>query len=309
MKPDGVIEAGGLQSRRAPVDPVRSHAGGHEAHVCRVGQDHLAHHRVGNRLDRPHPHILNGGRFRRMRLVTRVELALLNLAIPGVTHRIRRDRVRPRDVRDEVLVLQPVLGHLERTGEIENLLTVLDRGHPPGGETLAVARAIDLIEDRHGRVARPDEIAVHRVAGPILDRLIGREKRLRDHMAAEDSRAPILGRRPPEKVHLNPFQRQAVGQLAGHRYVPPLEKVPRLSFQDDGRQERRLGKTPAVTPVPQTALLPLREKVAAGGGRMRGRAQSSASALRRDKSKLKGRATPHPTRCAGHLLPQGEKGG
>jgi NodT family efflux transporter outer membrane factor (OMF) lipoprotein len=53
-------------------------------------------------------------------------------------------------------------------------------------------------------------------------------------------------------------------------------------------------------------LLPLREKVDAEGGRMRGRDQPSTSGTTmnpRDAS------TPHPARSAGHLLPQGEKGG
>ena len=65
------------------------------------------------------------------------------------------------------------LGDLEGGGEVEDLLTVLDGGDAAGGEALAVAGAVDLVEDRHGRIARADEVGVQGVADAVLDRAVG----------------------------------------------------------------------------------------------------------------------------------------
>jgi hypothetical protein len=51
-------------------------------------------------------------------------------------------------------------------------------------------------------------------------------------------------------------------------------------------------------------LLPLREKVACGAGRMRGRTGLSGEALKLVGKRL---STPHPSAFGRHLLPQGEK--
>src|SRR6516164_308759 len=44
-----------------------------------------------------------------------------------------------------------------------NRLSVLDRDHAPRGEALAVADAVDLVDDRHLGVAGEQEIGVQRV--------------------------------------------------------------------------------------------------------------------------------------------------
>ena len=47
--------------------------------------------------------------------------------------------------------------------QVEDRLAVLDGDDAAGGERLAVADAVDLVEDRHGRVARAQEVGVQRV--------------------------------------------------------------------------------------------------------------------------------------------------
>ena len=78
------------------------------------------------------------------------------------------------------------LGNLETGRQIENLLAVLDGRHAPGGEGLAVARPLDLIEHRRLGIARADEIAVQGVAGQVRHGLVGGDQRLADHLAAEN---------------------------------------------------------------------------------------------------------------------------
>ena len=61
------------------------------------------------------------------------------------------------------LVLEALLGHLEAGLQVEDGLAVLDGDHTSGGEGAAVADAVDLVEDRHVRVAGAEEVGVQRV--------------------------------------------------------------------------------------------------------------------------------------------------
>ena len=72
-------------------------------------------------------------------------------------------------------VVHAGLVDLERARHVENLLAVLDRNDAPVGEALAVATAIDLVDDRRAEVAAPQEIRVQRVARPPLDGAVGRD--------------------------------------------------------------------------------------------------------------------------------------
>ena len=56
---------------------------------------------------------------------------------------------------------------------------------------------------------------MQRVADAVLDRLVGRQQRLGDHLAAVDALALLLvGRRAAEEVHLQPLQPERLGK--GH---------------------------------------------------------------------------------------------
>ena len=61
--------------------------------------------------------------------------------------------LRRRHIRHGELVIEAVLRGLERGGQIENLRAVLNRDHAAGGEVVAVARAIDLVDDGRIEVA------------------------------------------------------------------------------------------------------------------------------------------------------------
>ena len=111
-------------------------------------------------------------------------------------------------------------------GQVEDLLAVLDGDHPPRGEAAAVAGAVDLEDDRHGRVARADEVAVQRVADAVFHRLIGRQQRLADHLAPKDPPRRIVRRRPAEEVHFDPLQLERLGQVFGfHRRRLPAPQA------------------------------------------------------------------------------------
>jgi len=68
-----------------------------------------------------------------------------------------------RHVRHVDLVFAAGLVHLERCGEIEDRLTMLDRDDPANRKTLAVARAIDVVDDRRFDVAGTEKIRMQRV--------------------------------------------------------------------------------------------------------------------------------------------------
>ncbi len=67
-------------------------------------------------------------------------------------------------------------------------MSVLDGGDAACGEGAAVAQTVDLVDDRHRRIARPHEIAMQRVDVALaVNRALGRHQRLADHLAAEDA--------------------------------------------------------------------------------------------------------------------------
>ena len=84
-------------------------------------------------------------------------------------------------------------------------MAVLDRDHAAGGEALAVADAVDLVDDRHLRVAGEQEIGVQRMRRALrhaLDGAASRDQRLADDLAAEHALPAALRRAAAKEVYL-----------------------------------------------------------------------------------------------------------
>ena len=87
--------------------------------------------------------------------------------------------------------------------DIEKIaLAVLDGDDAPGGEALAVADAVDLVDDRHLGIAGQQEIGVQRMRQHALDGAGGRDQRLADHLAAEHALPADLRAAAAKQVHL-----------------------------------------------------------------------------------------------------------
>ena len=101
---------------------------------------------------------------------------------------------------------------------MEDLLAVLDRGHAAAGEAVAVAAAIDEVDDRRIEVAALQEVGVQRVrhlrASP---RCVGRAQRLAEHLAAEHLRGADVAARAAEQVILEPLELEQPEQLGEPR--------------------------------------------------------------------------------------------
>jgi hypothetical protein len=96
------------------------------------------------------------------------------------------------------------LGDVETGLQVEDRLAVLDGHHASGGEALAVADAVDLVQDGRGRVAGPQEVGVQRMHQPVaLDGAGGGHQRLARYLATEHPLAVLVGRAPAEQVHLD----------------------------------------------------------------------------------------------------------
>ena len=143
------------------------------------------------------------------------------LALVVAPHRLRHHRqhaladfgfarqlVGRGDVRHLGLMGEPGLVAVERHRHDEDRLAVLDRLHPPRGEALAVAHALDVVDDRDLGIAGEQEIGVQRVRRAFLDvdGAAGRDQRLADHLAAEHPLPGDLRRAPAEQVHLELFE-------------------------------------------------------------------------------------------------------
>ena len=162
-------------------------------------------------IDRPlalDPALHFGGRLVRERLHARVEIGE-RLGIGRVGHL--------------VLVLGPGLVLLERRLEMEDRAPALDRRDAARGEALAVARAIDLIEDGDPGIARAQEVGVEGVRRIPLDRASGGRERLAEHLPAEDALRAHLRAAAAKQVHLQLFEiedsQQRVERL-GHARLP-----------------------------------------------------------------------------------------
>ena len=177
------------EMRRLPEQAVRAQRRTQQAHVRGIGADHLVQALVvADRIARPepdavrglarafrrHPGIVGGQEFDR-HVPRQPALGQLRLVLQrfqgGAGVLGLAWHIAPAGtLRHLRLMLEAFLMRHERGGEVEDLLAVLDGDHAPGREAAAVARAVDLEDDRDGRVARPDEIAVQRVATSALRR-------------------------------------------------------------------------------------------------------------------------------------------
>ncbi|MGY4366733.1 hypothetical protein ACVW1A_002798 [Bradyrhizobium sp. LB1.3] len=135
-------------------------------------------------------------------------------------HLLRGQLFRRRHVGHLVLVVErALLLGMERHHDREDRVAVLDRGDAARRVALAVAQALDLVDDRDLRIARQDEIAVQRMRQPALHGAAGRNHRLSDHLAAEHPLPAGLGAVAAEQVHLELFEvedRNEVDQAFGH---------------------------------------------------------------------------------------------
>ncbi len=223
-----MVQAGRLHAFRPPCQAVHPQRGLHESHVGRIGQRGLLKlDRVADRSLGAQPDLLARRLGHRLEHVLGIGPAHLDRAALHVLDHRRRHvpvlgqglfhlgghRVRGRVCRHRRLVFKALLGHLEGGREVEDLLAVLDRHHPAGGEAAAVARAVDLVQHGDTHIARPDEVGVQAVANPVLDRLVGGHQRLGDDQAAEDPREAVVGRPAPEQVQLDWLKGQGLDEV------------------------------------------------------------------------------------------------
>ncbi len=118
-----------------------------------------------------------------------------------VGERLRRRHV----IGHRELVVETGLGIVEAGLQVEDRLAVLDRDDTSRGEAAAVADPVDLVHDRHERVARPEEVGVQRVDEPLrFDGACRRHQRLTGDLTAEHPLALLLRRRnAAEQVDLD----------------------------------------------------------------------------------------------------------
>ena len=104
-------------------------------------------------------------------------------------------------------MIETGLVDLEGSRQRKDRLAMLDRKHAPRIETRTIAQTVDLIEDRHGRIARQHEIGMQRMRETIaVDGPLRRHQRLADDLPAEDALPTDLRAVAAKQVHLNGFE-------------------------------------------------------------------------------------------------------
>jgi hypothetical protein len=89
---------------------------------------------------------------------------------------------------------------------VEHRLAPLYRRNPTGGKRLSVAYAVNLVQDRDARVARPKEIGVQGMDRPleastVAYRSSGGDERLRCDLATEHPQAVLRRAEASVQVH------------------------------------------------------------------------------------------------------------
>ena len=114
---------------------------------------------------------------------------------------LARQLLRLRHLGHGDLVLESVLGDMERGRHGEDRHAMLDRHHLAGGEAAAVAIAVDLVDDRDGGIAGADEVTMQRMGTARAGDGAGcRDQGLADDLAAKDALPADLGLTPRNRL-------------------------------------------------------------------------------------------------------------
>ena len=97
---------------------------------------------------------------------------------------------------------------------MENLLSVLDGDHPPTGETVAIATAIHLIDNRGVDITAAQKIAVQGMTGTRLHGQRRGHQGLTQHLPTEDLRITDVTTFAAKQVELEPLERQQANQVS-----------------------------------------------------------------------------------------------
>ena len=117
-------------------------------------------------------------------------------------------------------------------------MAVLDRHDAAGDKALAVADAVDLVDDRNARIAGPEEIGVQRMRLAIrLDGAGRGDQRLAEHLAAENALPTIFRAATAEEVVLERLQVEDAEQV----FDGGLPCRPR-EIRPSGRAVRNVGR-------------------------------------------------------------------
>ncbi len=124
----------------------------------------------------------------------------------------RREVLGRRDLGHGELVLEPLLGVVERRLEVEDGTPVLNGHHAPRREGAAVADAVHFVEDGHGGVAGAQEVRVQGVHPSVFDGSPSRHQRLAGDLTAEDALAFLVELGTPEDIDLNGLEVEQIDQ-------------------------------------------------------------------------------------------------
>ena len=124
-------------------------------------------------------------------------------------------------------------------------MAVLNRDDTPSGKALAVADAVDLIDDWDFGVAWEQKIGVQRVRRGLVrvfDSAAGGDQRLTDHLAAENTLPARLGRASAKQIDFERFkikEREEVVNGGGHRKLLGKNGAIGMSMVSDARAQTK----------------------------------------------------------------------
>ena len=125
---------------------------------------------------------------------------------------VRGHRLRRRRIGHPSLMVESILGGLERNRHVEDRLAVLLGNDPPRGERASVANPVDVIDHWYRGVAFAQKVAMQRMRDATLDGSARRYQRLRSDEAAEDSRPAVVGAESAKEIVIEQLEVEALEQ-------------------------------------------------------------------------------------------------
>jgi hypothetical protein len=115
-------------------------------------------------------------------------------------------------------MIETCLLHLEGGGHVEDLLAVLDGDHAAAREALAVAAAVDVIDDGRVAVAAPQKVGMQRVHHASVRHSGGRRPQgLAQHLAAKELWATDVLTTTAKEIYLERLELEHSQQLSDTR--------------------------------------------------------------------------------------------
>ena len=234
VEPHAVVQTRAHKRSVIPANVVGTQDGVEETHVAGVGDDARVQQLVvGQCSVSLNPHLLRGiarsrGAPRQFSdeplidgvLALKPFVNLLTVTRGLYAFEQRRDRFRLLNFRSDSLMVETIFFSVKTCLHVVDRSTVLNGDHASSREALAIANAVNFIENGHLGIAGAQKVGVERVHSTLVDGPSGGHEGLRGNLATEYPLAFFVGLGTTKDVDFNSFEVEEVDkEIESFRHV------------------------------------------------------------------------------------------